>query len=485
MLDIDEKRGQQPGNQRQQPNILFILTDDQGPWALGCAGNDEIMTPHLDRLAASGIRFDHFFCTSPVCSPARASILTGRIPSQHGIHDFIKGAVELDFLQGQPTYVDALADAGYTCGISGKWHLGNGSARHPAFDHWYVHAKGSGPYYRAPMYRDGEPIVEEGYITDAITDDALAFLDRTAGGDRPFYLSVHYTAPHSPWINGEHPRHLLDLYEDCAFATCPQQDAHPDSVYRYEQQYLRPCLEGYFAAVSGVDANVGRLIHKLEQLGIRENTLVVFMSDNGFNCGHHGIWGKGNGTFSLNMYDTSVKIPAIVSRPGRIPQGKVCSDLLSQYDVFPTLLEYTGLPLPDKSPLPGRSFAPILRGEPMPEREQVVVYDEYGPVRMVRTREWKYVHRFGSEAHELYNMLEDPDETANRYGEPAYADIIASMRNMLTDWFAAYVDPARDGVRMPVKGNGQLRPIGAQSDPDAPGPAFDQNRTVKYDPLNE
>ena len=189
--------------ERAFPNILFILTDDQGAWAMGCYGNPEIRTPNLDRLAAQGARFEHFFCASPVCSPARASLLTGRIPSQHGVHDYLCegnggcGQRAIQYLEGQTGYTDLLAAAGYQCALSGKWHLGDGAHPQKGFSFWYTHQKGGGPYYNAPMFRDGEPVIEERYITDVITDEALRFLDER-DREKPFYLSVHYTAPTAP-----------------------------------------------------------------------------------------------------------------------------------------------------------------------------------------------------------------------------------------------------------------------------------------------
>jgi choline-sulfatase len=467
-----------------KPNIIFILTDDQGPWAMGCAGNHEIITPNLDRLAESGVRFDHFFCTSPVCSPARASILTGKIPSQHGVHDFIKegncGESPIEYLAGHTAYTEILASHGYCCGLSGKWHLGDSAAPQKGFTHWYAHQSGSGPYYGAPMIRDGQPVREDGYITDVITDDALSFLDRSAQDGHPFYLSVHYTAPHHPWTNGEHPQELLDLYRDCPFDSCPQHFVHPDAVYQYEKKHIRDCLQGYFAAVTGVDRNVGRLLDKLDELGIRNDTLIVFMSDNGFNCGHHGIWGKGNGTFSLNMFDTSVKVPAIFSHPGRIPGSRVSSELLSQYDVMPTLLEYTGLSDPNGGKLPGSSFCPMLLGQSGLERDSVYVYDEYGAVRMVRSRDWKYVHRYPFGPHELYDLTNDPDESVNLHLQPEYEPILTQMRAELEEWFVRYADPMLDGSRLPVRGNGQLRLAGVYSNGEQ---AFDQNRTLSHSPV--
>ncbi|MCS7458557.1 sulfatase-like hydrolase/transferase [Paenibacillus doosanensis] len=442
-------------------NVLFILSDDQGAWAMGCAGNSEIRTPNLDRLAATGIRFDNFFCTSPVCSPARATLLTGRIPSQHGVHDWIRegsmGEGAIEYLHGQTGYTELLAAGGYSCGLSGKWHLGDSIHPQKGFSHWFVHQSGGSPYYNAPMIRNGEPVVEPGYLTEVITDDALQFLDRQTE-EEPFYLSVHYTAPHSPWI-GNHPEEYVKLYEDCPFESCPQEPAHPwtipDAPWGSD---WRENLKGYFAAVTAMDAQIGRLIDKLEEKDLRENTLIVFMGDNGFNCGHHGFWGKGNGTFPQNMYDTSVKVPAIFSHPGTLAEGEVCSAMLSGYDFMPTLLEYVGIEHPGAAGLPGASFAPLLRGESMKEREHIFVFDEYGPVRMIRNREWKYVHRYPYGPHELYDLASDPDERVNllEHGGEASGERAAELKAELDEWFVRYVDPRLDGAREAVRGGGQV-----------------------------
>ncbi len=468
----------------KQPNILFILTDDQGSWALGCAGNNEMVTPNLDQLAASGIRFENFFCTSPVCSPARASILTGRIPSQHGVHDFIKegnsGSGGINYLEGQIAYTDILAEHGYICGISGKWHLGASDLPQNGFSHWYVHQKGSGHYYNAPMYREGKLIHETAYITDVITDDALAFLDKQSKNSQPFYLSVHYTAPHDPWTEGEHPQELLEQYKDCQFLSCPQGEYHSEAVYQYEKQDVRHCLQGYFSAVTGIDMNVGRLMKKLDDLNLREDTLVVFTSDNGFNCGHHGIWGKGNGTFNLNMFDTSIKVPFIISQPGKLPKEKVYDQMYSHYDLFPTLLDYTGLSWTEDQNLPGQSFLPCLLGKEDEGRENVFVYDEYGPVRMVRSKQWKYVHRYPYGKHELYDLVNDPEEMYNLYDEQTHNEIIFAMRFTMEKWFLSYTDPNMDGIKLPVRGNGQTSLVGIQSNGKQ---AFDIHRKMQTTPV--
>jgi len=456
-------------------NVVFILTDDQGIWASGCYGNPEIRTPSIDRLAGTGVRFEHFFCTSPVCSPSRATFLTGRIPSQHGVHDWIRdGDVPPDeemlsdpmgesypavaYLEGQIGYTDVMAAHGYTCAISGKWHLGDSLRPQNSFSYWYVHQSGGGPYNDAPMVRDGRLINEPGYVTHAITDEALKFLEDM---EEPFYLSVHYTAPHSPWI-GEHPQEIVDSYDDCPFKSCPQEVKHPWATSLSDCCLgNREALKGYFAAVTAMDSDVGRILDRIEHLGLREETLIIFSSDNGYSCGHHGFWGKGNGTFPLNMYENSAKVPLIMSHPGHIAEGESVDALVSGYDFMPTLLEYLGLPLPEGD-LPGQSFLHLLSGRSGGDRESVVVYDEYGPTRMIRTREWKYVHRHAYGPHELYDLINDPDERQNLVAEPAQRGRVKEMRQRLAEWFAQHVDPAMDGARLPVTGEGQRTRIGPQ-----------------------
>ncbi len=473
---------------KQNPNIVFILSDDQGAWALGCAGNKEIRTPHLDGLAGSGIRFANFFCVSPVCSPARASILTGRIPSAHGVHDWIRsGNVDyeslptslkqsnvlssekkpIEYLQGQLAYTELLADHGYVCGLSGKWHLGDSIRPQKGFSHWFTLARGGCDYYKPDTVRNGRVAFEDHYITNLISDDALVFLEEQRSTDAPFYLGVHYTAPHSPWEREQHPSEIYDSYEACAFESVPDMPAHPwlaATAPRGEGKLRKELLQGYYAAVTAMDQGIGRILDKLKAMGVRDNTLVIFSSDNGMNMGHHGIWGKGNGTFPQNMFDTSVKVPMIISHPAAIPGGRVCEELLSHYDVFPTLLDYLDIPCPAVDSLPGRSFASVLQGLPDPQRESnhrpVVVFDEYGPVRMIRTTEWKYVHRYPYGPHELYHLADDPDEERNLVEEPLYADTCRRLKAQLTDWFVQYTDPTLDGTHEAVSGFGQLNLAG-------------------------
>ncbi|MDY7009905.1 MAG: sulfatase-like hydrolase/transferase [Planctomycetota bacterium] len=368
------------------------------------------------------------------------------------------GPERQQFIDEITCYTDVLAANGYTCGLSGKWHLGDSITPRHGMSHWFCMPWGACEYNDAEMIRDGKTQVCEGYLTDVITDDALAFIDANKSG--PFYLSVHYNAPHSPWTG--HPQDIVDSYDDCPFKSCPQEAAHPwfiRSPSWRAHMGNRESLKGYFAAVTAMDAGVGRIIKRLEKLGLRENTLVVFSSDNGFSCGHHGFWGKGNGTFPLNMYDNSVKVPTIFSHPGRIPAGKVTAAMVSQYDFLPTLLEYLDLPGMDDPILPGVSFAPVLYGQTDQADEQVVVFSEYGPVRMIRTPEHKYVHRYPYGPHELYDLQSDSDERNNLIDEKSAQPTVAEMRRRLSDWFARYVMTRLDGARMPVTGYGQAARI--------------------------
>jgi choline-sulfatase len=295
-----------PSRDPDRPNILSILADDHGFWALGCAGNDEIQTPNLDRLAGEGLRLENLFCASPVCSPARASLLTGRIPSQHGVHDFLSGGNTLkriepagkgrliQYLDHCPAYTEVLAEAGYACGLSGKWHLGDCHHAQKGFSFWKVHVRGGGPYYGAPMAAGDDMIEAPEYVTDLFTRNALAFLDTQADSDAPFHLGVHYTAPHSPWSRKNHPHETWDRYfEDCPFASVPDLPVHPCQV-RYlinpDRSNRRELLAGYYTAVTEMDRCIGELLDRLEAMGIAENTLVLFTSDNGMSMGHHGIY---------------------------------------------------------------------------------------------------------------------------------------------------------------------------------------------------
>lgn len=467
-----------------KPNILFILADDMGAWSMRCAGLGDIDTPNLDRIAAEGARFEHFFCASPVCSPARASLLTGRIPSAHGVHDWIRSGnldaarfaaqgetnpyggyrderTPIAYLAGIPTYTDMLANAGYACALAGKWHLGDSVRPQCGFSRWYTIGKGGCHYLHPDIVEDGDIRVRDGeYVTDLITARACEDIRALAHRETPFYLSVHYTAPHDPWAADQHPARWIERYEDSAFAGFPDVPDHPDMTTGpvYGTPRRRENLRGYCAAVSAMDEGIGRILAALGREGILDDTLVIFTADNGMSMGHHGIWGKGNGTFPANMYDTAVKVPFLLRYPALTPTpGMVSHALVSAVDLFPTLADLIGAELPEG--LPGRSFLPALRGGDA--RDAVVIADEYGPVRMLRTREWKYVHRHPYGPHELYDLLNDPEELVNVADAPGNAARALDMRRRLYAYFDRYALPALDGAREAVCGTGQYCRVGA------------------------
>ena len=479
---------------KKQPNILFILSDDQGAWAMHCAGTPELITPSLDRLASEGMMLTSFFCASPVCSPARASLLTGRMPSAHGIHDWLRSGnlsaevcAGLDnpysnaderepiaYLDGIPAFTDELARAGYTCALSGKWHMGDSMTPQHGFSRWYTIGKGGCCYYHPDVIEDGRISMRHGeYVTDLFTDNALKYLDELAARPEPFFLSVNYTAPHAPWGEEHHPRKYLDMYRNCDFASIPDVPDHENMTTGpvYGTPRRRENLTGYFAAITAMDAGIGRLLDRLDELGIAEDTLVIFTADNGMSMGHHGIWGKGNGTWPMNMYDTAVKVPFIARMKGIAP-GTRRDEPVSACDLFPTLCELAGVtPAPDPM-RPGVSFLPLLRGEPGGDR-CAIVYDEYGPTRMIRTQRFKYVHRFCYGPNELYDMQADPGEEHNLYGQPEYDDTVLELRTRMLRWFDEHTVPELNGAREPVTGSGQFGRAGSTAgrmDNYAPAP---------------
>lgn len=460
-----------------KPNILFMIADDMGAWALGCGGNYDVQTPNLDRLARQGVRFENFFCTSPVCSPARASILTGTMPSCHGVLDWLDGGnvrSDLPQIQGvkefqfetKPVayteqltaYTDILADGGYKCGLSGKWHLGDSMNPQHGFSDWYTIARGGCGYYKPEIVENGELRFESEYVTDLIADHALQTMEDYAKQDHPFYLSVHFTAPHSPWEETDHPKEYLDLYRDCAFTATPDLPIHPNQVHTCPcgtGERRKELLRGYYAAISAMDHQIGRMMDKLEALGILEDTVIFFTSDNGMNLGQHGIWGKGNGTFPQNMFENSVKVPFLVSWKGHFSENAVCGELFSHYDILPTLCQLTDLSCETKQEIPGKSFIDWLYDPKKPENRPIVIFDEYGPVRMIRNKKWKLVLRYPYGPNEFYNLAHDPDEEINLYDDSAYGERIVEMRTQMEQWFMRYSNPNFDARCEGVTGSGQ------------------------------
>ena len=440
-------------------NIILILSDDQGYWSLGCYGNKEIISPNIDSLADNGVLFKDFYCVSPVCSPARASILTGKIPSAHGVHDWLEDGTDerktVEYMSDLSSYVNILSDNGYNCGLSGKWHLGNSGNPQMGFKHWFAHQSGGGPYYGAPMYRDGKLYHEEKYITDVITDDAINFIEDNI--NNKFYLHIGYTAPHAPWLNN-HPEEYTDLYKDCEFKSVPDlnyENYNRDSVYLTKEvlKDVRANLIGYYSAITAMDFNVGRIIDKLKENNLLEDTIIIFSSDNGFSCGHNGFWGKGNATFPLNLYEESVKVPFIISYGG-MAKNKVIDQPASAYDIRQTILELANIEDEKIDKLPGKSIIPIING--CKNNDPIVVFDEYGPNRMIRYNDYKLIKSYPYGENKLYDLKKDPGEINNLYKKHEYKNIKDIMTILLEEWFQKNSDYWKSGSTLNVYGSGQI-----------------------------
>lgn len=465
-------------------NIVFILSDDQGAWSLGSAGNTEIITPNLDKMADSGMSFENFFCASPVCSPARASILTGLLPSAHGVHDWIRSGslskntiakipnsenrydeestATIDYLAGFDTYTKQLADHGYNCALAGKWHLGDSMTPKHGFSKWYTIGLGGCLYFKPDIIENGNIGIKNEYVTHLISNKAIEYLEQLNQEEKPFYLSVHYTAPHSPWDAKNHPEKYIALYKDCLCNSCPKEDLHLNQInaspFATNEQERRDHIRGYYASITAMDEGIGNILDKLESLGIAENTLVVFTSDNGVSLGHHGTWGKGNATFPMNMYDSSVKVPFIAYQKGMKVTTKVPERLYSHYDLFKTFLQYANIETVDQPLSPGKSFAPLLKGEKEDiNREHIYIMDEYGPVRMLRNKEYKYVHRYPYGPHEFYDLIIDPEEKQNLTCTSKIQDQEEEINKFLVKEFEKCSIPSKDATKQAVFGKGQLR----------------------------
>ncbi|MCY3944843.1 MAG: sulfatase-like hydrolase/transferase [Anaerolineaceae bacterium] len=474
------------------PNILVIMSDDHAQWASGCYGNRELHTPALDHLAAGGLRMDKAFTPTPVCSPARASFFTGLLPSQHGIHDWlwydvnVHSEAQRSALAGQPslagqvTLAQRLAQAGYRCGLSGKWHCGGDDTPQPGFHFWDA-LRANRPALGGAYSVGGTFVERRGWHSEIITDNALRFL-REREREQPFFLFVGYIGTHSPWSG--HPERLVTRYRDARFDDIPQNDPGPHGQFTGEGINVRDreeALAQYYAAVSHIDEGVGRLLDELEAQGLREDTLVLYTSDHGLNCSHHGLWGKGNATRPPNMLEESIRVPLLFNWPGRVTPGRAAAHFVDHCDVHATLLDLAGLDA-DSSGGPGRSLAPLFGdAAALPDWRRFQA-GEYGPTRMWRTSRYKLVRegpgtgaprseattartspqvgaprsavttartspQGGRSRELLFDLQADPRETRDiRAAEPQLA---ADLGAQLDAFFAQYDVPERSGLRAP------------------------------------
>ena len=436
----------------QPPNILLFLTDDHAQWAMGYAGNSELRTPTFDYLAQNGVLFKNAFTPTPVCSPARACLLTGLLASQHGIHDYLNsGDSEVNahnWLENEPTLAQLFQMAGYQTGQVGKWHLGQDEHPAPGYDTWFTLGRDYPIPHEGPFRYgvDGRFQTHPGRLSHNITEHAIDFL-RERDGARPLFLSVGYYATHSPW-EGQSER-LAASYRDGTFNDVPQGETYPFGRQNLEslnetRHNPREALAQYYAAVTEIDTAVGRLIDELEGLGELDNTIIIYTSDHGLNCGHHGIWGKGNGTLPLNMVDESIRVP-LLWFDGRGPQP-AREEFVDHLDTFQTILDVANIQPPDKN-YAGRSYHPLLQNEKMPDWRSAQ-FSEYGNVRMIRTGHHKMVRRYPDGPHELFDLIADPREMNNLFDSPSHEPIVQTLTEQLVAHFATYEDATKSGLRV-------------------------------------
>lgn len=427
----------------KRPNILLILADDLAAWMLGCYGNQEIRTPNIDTLARTGVRFLHNYVCTPVCSASRATLFTGRVPRQHGIHDFLTAKPIESPPQGQlappPSFKDEimisdlLAQAGYNCGYVGKWHMGSDES--PGHGYKYTYTMATGRYQNPVMFLNGRTVEEKGYLTDLTTSRACAFLDDQKAG-APFFLVASYFNPHVPYDG--HPQKYYDMYANTAFNTIGWEPAAPNALREKEMLAdpvgnLRKCA----ASTTALDDQIPILRRKLQERGLLDNTLIVFTGDNGFLLGRHGLWSKGLASDPINMYEEVVQTPMIWSWPGRIPAEHVRPELVSFYDFLPSLCEVAGVAPPSNRNLCGRSYAQLAMNRPLAkgERWPSTVFGHFRNTEMARDNRFKLVLRNGGQGpNELYDSRHDPRERVNQYNEPQYATVRDRLRAALDEW---------------------------------------------------
>jgi uncharacterized sulfatase len=447
-----------------RPNIVFICTDDQGPWTLRHSGNADATTPHLDRLFSQGAYMPNFLVTTPVCSPSRASTMTSRYGTEVGITDWIRTGQATGIDESEtgleskfPIWPEMLQRAGYDTALVGKWHLGVLERHHPT-KHGYRYfagfREGGVKPVDAQLEVDGKVSQYPGIADENLTNFAVDYL-KSRDGAQPFLLNVHYRWPHAPWQ--PLPEGDWAPFKDKTMQL-PEPD-YPD----LDTEKLQTSMREYLSACTGVDRNIGRVLAALDERGLADNTVVIFTSDNGYNMGHNGIWHKGNGRWILkatrgldgddpranrpNMYDNSLRVPTAIRWPGITKPGARIEQTVSILDWFPTICAMADADIPRGTLIRGRDFTPLLRGKRV--RWDNDYYGEYSQhhyvnadLRCYRTPEWKLVRDFRNEnKDELYDLTSDPAEHKNLIDAPQHQDVRAKLNTKLVAKMKELQDP--------------------------------------------
>jgi arylsulfatase A-like enzyme len=427
-----------------RPNVLLVLADDLGSWMLGCYGNKEIRTPNIDTLARMGVRFNNSYCATPICSASRATLFTGRMPRQHGIHDFLTDSPVENPPQGQKApppgfeketmISDVLAGAGYNCGYVGKWHMGSDTRPGHGFSYSYTMSGGSRSYTDPVMYLNGERTQEQGYLTDLMTRRACDFIDQQQSS-KPWFLTVGYLNPHTPYDG--HPQKYYDMYAGSKFDTIGWEPAAPNALR--EAGMLKDIVGNIrraAASTTSLDDQIPILLRRLQDRGMRDNTLVIFTADNGYLLGRHGLWSKGLASDPINMYDEVVRVPMIWVWPGKLPAEASYPEMISFYDFVPSLCEMTGTVAPSRG-LAGRSYVPIVTRQPLPKKQpwRNLVFAHFRNTEMAREPRFKLVLRNeGQGPNEFFDLQVDAGEKKNQYDNPQYITVRDRLAKEIAAW---------------------------------------------------
>jgi len=438
----------------RKPNVLFLVVDDLRP-QLGCYGRREMITPHVDALASAGVVFRRAYCQVPVCGATRASLLTGVRPTRDRFVTY-ETWVDRD-LPGARTLPQHFREAGYVALSVGKvfHHRTDAAERSWSAEPWHPHAQRGGSWrnYVRPENlaldvssdRRGPPfecadVADDAYFDGQIADRAVAELTRLAEADGPFFLGVGFLKPHLPF---NAPKRYWDLYhrDDVPLADNPfRPDGAPDEALHnfgelrayfdippdgpLPEQTARSLVHGYYAATSYMDAQVGRVLDRLDELHLRDETIVVFWGDHGWQLGEHGLWCK-----HCN-FDTSLNAPLIVRVPGAAA-GAEAGGLVEFLDVYPTLCDLADLPLPEH--LEGQSLAPLL-GDPR-GRGKPAAFSRYHAGDSVRTDRYLYTEWTDNAGRQtgrmLYDHDADPDENTSLAERPDHAETVARLAGLL------------------------------------------------------
>jgi arylsulfatase A-like enzyme len=340
---------------------------------------------------------------------------------------------------------EVLRDAGYTCGLSGKWHLGANLTPAEGFSFWVTKPDGhTREFYDQEVIEDGKVRKEAGYTTDLWTRKGIEFLEQNR--ERPFFLFLAYNGPYvlGNLMNNRARNRHAEYYRGKNFTSFPVDAMHPWQHANKNFHNKQVAMERTAAEVSGVDDGVGEIMAALKRLGLDDNTLVVYASDQGWMGGQNGMWGMGDHFRPTGAHELMMQIPLIFRQPGRVAAGRTSDLLVSNYDFLPSVLGHLGLPdrMPTAPRSPGRDFSAALHGPP-PAWDNVVFF-EMETTRAIRTEDWKYVARFPNGPFELYDLKRDPRERFNLYGQPGQEPRRAELARRLDEFFARHADPQYD-----------------------------------------